>query len=275
MANKHDIILKTRKKLFSNLHGEHSSIFGGSGLEFSDVREYNIDDDVRHINWKITARSGSPSVNVFVENKSLDIVLVYLNSGGLYFGSNRAKKDVALEVFTSLSYATVIKKDSLSSIVFDTKERYFFKPTKNKKVVDINFDTIDSIKPLNSKVDFSILEEYLLDKIKKKSIIFLVGDFLELPSFYTLGLKHELYCVIVRDRAEEDLKLLGEFNFLDTNSSQSFHMELDTKTINLYNKKIKEHDKKLYSHFKDANIKFEKIYTGDDVIDKLVHLTRV
>ncbi len=274
MLDKHDIILKTRKKLFSQFHGEHTSIFGGNGLEFSEVREYNIDDDVRHINWKITARSGTPSVNVFNEHKQLNIALVYFNSGSLYFGSKRAKKDVAVEIMTALSYVVTIKKDTLTSIYYDNKERYFFKPTRDKSIVEINYDTSNDLEPLNTKIDYKALEEYLLNKLKKKSIIFLIGDFLEMPDLKLLGNKHEVYISIIRDRAEEDLNILGEFEFVDTDTLNSREMILDKKSIEAYNKKMQEFDKELFKNLKNSNIKYEKIYTDDDVLQKLEHLTR-
>ena len=103
-------------------------------------------------------------------------------------------------------------------------------------------------------------------------MIFLIGDFLEFGDFHLLSYKHELNCIIIRDRFEEDIKLFGEFNIIDTNSYKNSSIVLDNDGANEYNKLIKEHDKKLFLHLKKSNIKWTKIYTEDSVAIKLKEL---
>lgn len=272
--NKNEILLQTKKKLFLNLHGEHQSTFSGNGMDFKEVREYDTSDDIRHINWKVTARTMKPSVNIFNETKQLSIVLVYLNSGGLSFGEEKLKKDIAVEVLTSLGFATISNNDMLTTIFYSNNDIKFHKPTKHKSIIDINFETSINLDPLGNDIDYKKLNQYLLNKIKKKSIIFLIGDFLDFDDFNMIASKHELYCVILRDKSEEDLNLLGEYNFIDTSSLDQQNIDIDKQSINKYNKLFKAQDIKLYQHLKSNRISYQKIYTTDDVIKKLNYLTR-
>ncbi len=268
------LVLKSRKKIFTNLLGEHNSTFGGVGLDFKDLREYSSGDDIRHINWKVTAKTMTPAINEYNEDKQLNVVVVYLNSGSLYFGTQKSKQDTMVEVMASLGYATVSKNDMLTTIFFSKDEEKFFKPTKQKGVVDLTIDTAYSLKMLGKEIDYKKLNEYLLKKIKKKSVIFIIGDFLEFGDFRLLGTKHEVNCVVVRDRFEEDLKLFGEFDFIDTSSGDAENIFVDEESVKRYNALLKQHDKQLFAHFKKSNIRYKKIYTDDSVILKLNQLVK-
>lgn len=272
---KNFLALKSRKKLFSNLLGEHNSTFGGVGLDFKDLREYSSGDDIRHINWKVTAKTMTPAINEYNEDKQLSVVLVYLNSGSIYFGCHKSKQDTMVEVMASLGYATVSKNDMLTTIFFSKDEEKFFKPSKHKGVVDLTIDTAYSLNMLGNEIDYKKLNEYLLSKIKRKSLIFIIGDFLEFGDFRLLGTKHEVNCVIVRDRFEEDLKLFGEFNFIDTSTRDSENIFLDESSVQKYNNLLKEHDNKFIKHLKQSNIRYKKIYTDDSVLAKLKQLVKV
>jgi len=272
--NKNNLTIKSRKRIFSHLIGEHHSLFSGVGLDFKELREYSSGDDIRHINWKVTAKSMTPAVNIYNEDKQLNVVLVYLNSGSIHFGSYRSKQDVMVEILANLGYATTQKNDMLTTVFFSKDEDMFFKPSKHSKVVDLQIDTAQNIKHLGKTIDYKKLNQYLLSKIKQKSIIFLIGDFLDIGDFKLLGAKHEVNCIIVRDRFEEDLKLLGEFNFVDTNSNDSENIFLDEHSINEYNKLLKAQDNQLFYNLKKANIKYKKIYTDDNILVKLSQLLK-
>ena len=275
MIDKNLILLQTRKKLFTKLLGEHNTVFSGNGLEFKELREYTTNDDIRHINWKVTSRSLHPSVNIFDENRQLNVVVVYLNSGSNYFGSCKSKQDTMAETIVALCQATVLNNDMVTSIFFSDEEDKFYKPTKHKRIIDINLDTIYELDPLGKSVDYDKLNFYLANKIKKKSLIFLVGDFLDFNidnSLSFLSSKHEVFCAIIRDKMEEDLELLGDFDFIDTNSTATNNISLNKKSIQQYNQALKEHDIKLFKYFRNSNIKYEKIYTHDNTVDKIAKL---
>lgn len=275
MNNKlQNIILKTKRNFYTNHHGEHISYFNGSGLEFNEVRQYNIDDDIRHINWKITARTRTPSVNVFFENRQIDVALIYLNSGGLFFGENQKKKDVAVEILSSLSFIASNNKDSLSTLFFDEKSKGFFKSTKNKNQLFINYDVVQNLDPLNCKVDFENLEEFIYENIKTKSILFFIGDFLEMPNFKFLSKKYEIYCAVIRDKDEEEIDFNGECVIIDTNSTLQKSMNINNDIVKEYNSYMIEYDKKLFNHFKENKVSFSKFYTNENTIEKLAQFLR-
>lgn len=266
--------LVTHKRLFSHLSGEHKSSFGGNGLDFREIREYTSNDDIRHVNWKVTARSLSPCVNLFNEDKKLNVVMVYLLNGSSYFGSFRSKKDTMTDTLAHLTFAILSKKDKVTTIFFSDHEEFFVPPTNNKSIQIKNIKIANEIKSIGKNVDFLALEKYLLEKIKIKSLIFFIGDFLEPPRLKLLNAKHELYCAIVRDKFEEDLTLFGDFNVLDTNSKDSKNIFLDMQTIKKYKELLKNHDKELIRYLKKLKIRHTKIYTDEAIIRKLSQLVR-
>jgi len=266
--------LTTKKRLFSHLSGEHSSIFSGNGLDFRELRTYNTSDDIRHLNWKVTARTGTPSVNVFSEDKRLNFVFVFLVSGGIYFGTHRAKKDTMRDVLANLSYAAFNKKDLVSTLFFSNQVESLNYSSKNKMIIEKDIKIANNLKPLGKRIDYKKLESYLLSSVKQKSIIFLIGDFLELPTLRFLSAKHELYVAIVRDKFEEDIKLLGDFNIKDTTSLDSENIFLDEGSLKKYEELMQAHDEALFTMFHKLKIRYKKIYTDDDVVSKLLQLIR-
>lgn len=261
--------ISSHKRVFSHLSGEHTTPFSGNGLDFKELREYTSGDDVRHINWKVTARSRNPVINIFNEDKQLNLVLIYLNSGGLYFGSHCPKKTTALKIFGNLMFAANAKKDSVSSLFFSENAHTFFPPTNNKSILEKELFYGYELNPLNHTINFKNLNDYLLHNIKQKSVLFFIGDFLELPDFKLLSHKHEIYTVIVRDQFEEDLKLFGEFNLIDPSFGKQEYLLLDKNSCEKYNQLIKEHDHKLIHHLKKLKIKYTKIYTHEHIVPKL------
>jgi uncharacterized protein (DUF58 family) len=266
--------LTTNKKFFSPLSGEHNSIFTGNGLDFRELREYNSSDDIRHINWKVTARMNTPCVNVFNDDKRLHFVFVFLVSGSIYFGSLKSKKHTMVDVLSNLSYAALSKKDFVSTLFFSHKAEAFNYFSKNKEIIERDIKIANRLNPLFKNVHYKNLEQYLLGAIKQKSLIFLIGDFLEIPVLKLLNAKHELFAVVVRDRFEEDIKLLGEFTIKDTSSGMSEDLFLDESTLLKYEELLKTHDFNLFSYFAKLKIKSTKIYTDDDVVQKLTQLVK-
>jgi len=268
------LLIKSKRKLFLNTTGDHISLFSGDGLDFREIREYSSGDDIRHINWKVTARKRATNVNVFNEDKQINIVLVYLNSASTYFGSFKSKQDTMIESMVTLAQTALRKNDLVTSVFFSSNEEKFYKATKTNKIVDININTAYSLDVLGKSIDYEKLEHYILGKIKKKSLIFFIGDFLSLPKFKSIAKKHEVYCAIVRDKLEEDLTLNGEFDFVDTTTFDEQNILIDDQTSKIYTQKMKEYDHSLFSYFKSLRIKHQKVYTNEDIIQQLYKLVK-
>ena len=269
------IKLKSRKKLFLNTTGQHPSALSGDGLDFKEIREYTSGDDIRHLNWKVTARTNNPSVNIFNEEKQIQVIVVYLHSGSMYFGSKISKHDYAKDVSMTLCNSACAQNDIYQGIVFGQDVDFQTKPSKNQKMLNLFEENLNDLEQLGSSVDYEKLNNYLLKTIKKRSLIFLVGDFLEIPKFSSLAKKHEIYCAIVRDKIEENLNLSGEFSFVDTNNFSEQSLYLDSESIKAYNQKMQEHDRYLLSSFRKSGIRAQKIYTHLDLVTQLYSLVRV
>lgn len=229
--NKHEILIETKKRLYLHTHGEHDTIFGGSGLDFKEIREYNSNDDIRHINWKVTSQNQKAYVNTFHQSKQISVVLVYLNSASLYFGEPKSKQKLCVEILTSLGYATILGDDRLSTIFCTKNGIEYFSQTTNRQTVDQNYDLASSLPSLGNGLDYPQIVDELLYRIKQKSVIFLIGDFLEELDLQHLSTKHELHCIIVRDKREENLELLGEYNIIDPITQQTHTIDIDTNSI--------------------------------------------
>lgn len=275
MINKERILLQTRKKLFSALKGEHNSIFSGDGLEFQELRHYNTNDDIRHINWRATSKNQTPTVNIFEDSRQLNVVIVYLNSGGIFFGSCKSKQDSMVEVLVALSFAATMNADRVSTVFFSSCEDAFLKPTKHKGIVDINMKTAYEQNPLGKQIDFKNLVGFLQNRVKLKSLIFLVGDFFDFDmecGLDILASKHEVYAAIIRDSFEEDLEISGEFDIIDTNTKKAKSLFLTPKNIAKYQKALQEYDTNLLQYFSKSSIRYQKIYTHDNTVLKLKDL---
>ena len=268
-----EIKFKSKKLLFLNIFGENSTKDLGSGMEYEGSREYTTNDDIRHLNWRQMAKGSGATVKVYSEQKQLNIVLVYLISGSLNFGKP-TKKDIAIESLTALSFAS-LKSQNRLNIIKISKDSHLYKsyPINSEVTNEIYKDlknTLASGKVASSKD----IIEYIEANIKSKSIIFFIGDFLEYLDISKLSYRHEIYAIILRDIAEEELEFSGEYNVLDSNSSNSKIINIDSKLKQEYKKHILQLDKSLKEQFTKHNIGFTKIYTNNNPIDKIARMLK-
>jgi len=269
-----EIIIKTKKRLFGANLGNNISIFQGNGLDFSEIKEYNFGDDVKKINWKVTAKEQKPYVNVFHEERELNIVVCFMVSGNIYFGSVRQKQEVMAEIATIIGYSAVKNSDKFSTIFFSDKEEKIFTPSKSINSVYAMLEYALEQDVLKKEVDYNKLSEYLLQRLKQKSIIFIVGDFYEDVDFSYLGAKHEVYTIAVRDPFEEEPKFDSEIGLVDPKSLKSEHLFLDKNTLKEFKKEITKRDNRLISHLIKNGIAFVKVYTNEEPFIKLSSIFR-
>lgn len=265
------IVIKTKRQVFSEVAGNNPSIFKNEGFDFVELREYQYGDDVKKIDWIITAKYQKPYVKIFQEERELNIVVALMLNGNFYFGSKRFKKDVALEVASLIGFSAIKNQDSFSYYLFANKLYKRIKPTKKFRSIYKMADEIDKFNPLGKKADFKLLAD-LLYKIKRKSIIFIISDFIDEFDFKLLSKKHEIIAVIIRDKLEEDPVEAGFINLLDPQNFESAVVDLDSKTKKEYKKSIKRNDHFMYQHFRKNRIRFVKIYTDEEPFVKLARL---
>ena len=269
-----EIIIKTKKRLFGANLGNNVSIFQGNGLDFSEIKEYNYGDDVKKINWKVTAKEQKPYINVFNEERELNIVLCFMVSGNIYFGSVRQKQEVMAEIATIIGYSAVKNSDKFSSIFFSDKEEKLFSPSKSINSVYSMLEHAIELNPLQKEANYKELSDYLLNRLKQKSIIFIVGDFYEEIDFKYLGAKHEVYAINVRDKFEEEPKFDSEVSLIDPKTLKDEQLFIDSSTLKSYKEELKKQDKKLQEHFIKSGVGFAKVYTNEEPFVKLATLFR-
>jgi len=237
MSKLQKILVRARRQVFSEMVGNNPSIFQGEGYDFIELREYMPGDDIRHIDWNITAKLQKPYIKIFREERELNVVIASMLNGSVYFGSKRLKQDVIAEVAAMLSFSVIKNGDLLSSYIFSDRLESFLKPSKKLFQVHKSTDEILNFDPLNKKADYKVLADTLFKRLKRKSLIVIVGDFFEIPDFKVLAKKHEVVAVIVRDRLEERPPEMGFTSLVDPESGAVLEGDFNAQTVKAYAKK--------------------------------------
>lgn len=211
------IELKTKVLVDGLISGEYHSIFKGQGIEFSEVREYVPGDDVRAIDWNVTARLNAPFVKEFIEERDLTLFIVFDLSSSNEFGFKRSKKDVCYDIAASLMFAALRNNDNVGLCLFTDRVEKFVPPRKgNKHILKLLRELIYH-EPKSKTTDIRTALSYLNKVIKNRSIIFIISDFLT-PDFEKplkqLKSKHDVILVDIADVHEEDLPDIG-YAFLE------------------------------------------------------------
>ncbi|SHO81439.1 hypothetical protein MNB_SV-15-742 [hydrothermal vent metagenome] len=264
--------LKAKREVYTHLSGNHLSKLFGEGYDFAELREYQIGDDIRKINWTITAKLGKPYIKELHSNRELSVVVCSLCDGGFYFGEGNDKQKIVTEVATILAYATQLNSDLFMGINYKPNSTYCTPPTKEIYYIEEFSKDIFEANLLGTSLNYNLSIENLFQRVYKPSLIFIIGDFLEEVDLSILAQKHEVIAIIVRDRAEENPNILGDVIL----SSSKYNMTLDTyfgqKSINKYINRLKKHDNKLQEDFLTYNIPYIKVYTDEDILSKLMLL---
>jgi len=269
-----EILIRTRRNIFGTNAGGSPSIFAGNGLDFAELKEYTVGDDVRTLNWKVTAREQRPFVNVFNEERELNILCVFLESGSIFFGSQRFKQEVMAEALSLISYSALKNDDRVSTLVFSDKEEFFLPPTRALGSLNVTVPEVLGRDPLGKQIDYPALVEYINSRIRRRSLVFLIGDFYGNDIDLSLLARHEVYAIIVRDRFEENPALSGEITLLDAQTMGSSALELSPALAARYRSALEARDKALVEHFAAHRIAATKLYTDEEPFVKLSALFR-
>jgi len=268
------LLIKTKKAVFSQQIGNNTSKIKGEGYDFVELREYEDGEDIRKIDWVISAKMQKPYVKVFNTQRELDINIIPILTGSTYFGTQILKKDIITEICSILGYVATAQGDSYSSFI--ANESSYINTLKTKKVMGVEemIRKIDHYDALGKTVNYENIIYNLHKQIQKKSLIFLIGDFFntENINLKLLSKKHEVVVIIVRDKFEESPVALGNINLIDPSTSQRFNGNLNSSLIKKYTQKVKIHDHLLFEQLKKSGIEFIKIYTEDNVTKKLAQL---
>ncbi|MBL1278686.1 MAG: DUF58 domain-containing protein [Fluviicola sp.] len=263
------------KHIFS---GEYHSAFKGRGMTFSEVRNYQIGDEVRTIDWNVTARFNEPYVKVFDEERELTVMLIIDVSGSGNFGwENKTKKDLALELAAVLSFSAISNNDKVGAIFVSDKVEKYIAPGKGKKHSLVILRELIEIQPENKGTDLNEALKFFRNTQKKRSIAFVISDFMDENDFME-GLKvtrkkHDMVALRLIDEAEKELPSMGVVQMFNAESGATTWVNTNSqkaKTIHAQN--FKEFDEKLEKDFQKSGIDYASIATDEDFIKPLVKL---
>lgn len=230
------IEIKTKGLTNHIFSGEYHSAFKGIGMAFSEVRDYHIGDDVRNIDWNVTARFDAPFVKVFEEERELTVMLLIDVSSSSSFGSKeKSKKELSAEIAAVLSFSAIANNDKIGAILFSDKIEKFIPPMKGKKHALMILRELLEIKPSSKKTDVGFALSYFRNAIKRRSIAFVVSDFIdEKPFKNALEIakrKHDMVAIHLFDEAERNLPKMGVVQMENSETGEKEWLNTNSKSV--------------------------------------------
>ncbi len=271
------IEIKTRGLSNQIFSGEYHSVFKGRGMAFSEVREYQYGDDIRNIDWNVTARFNHPYIKIFEEERELTVMLLIDVSGYNNFGTQvQLKQDVVTEIAAVLSFSAIQNNDKVGVIFFSDKIEKFIPPKKGTShILRIIRELID-FKSENSGTNVAEALRYLTNAIKKKSTAFIISDFMDEnfeKAIQVANYKHDLIAIRVTDKREQQMPNIGLVRMLDAETGKSKWINTSSKKVRkLYAKRVNEKTTYLDSTFARFGVDMAKVYTGEDYVIPLMKL---
>jgi uncharacterized protein (DUF58 family) len=211
--------IKTRGVVNQVFSGEYHSVFKGRGMEFSEVREYQVGDDIRTIDWNVTARLNHPFIKVFEEERELTVMLLVDLSGSQFFGSQAAlKRDVAVELSAILAFSAMKNNDKVGAILFTDRIEKFIPPRKGRSHALRIVRELLSFEPEHPSTSLKSALEYLNHIQKKRSIVFVISDFMDSgyeTAMRIAGKRHDLIGIVLLDPREHEIPSIGLLTLRD------------------------------------------------------------
>ncbi|MBK8389854.1 MAG: DUF58 domain-containing protein [Saprospiraceae bacterium] len=271
------IEIKSRKLSDHLFSGEYHSAFKGRGMSFSEVREYSYGDDVRNIDWNVTARAGSPYIKTFEEERELTVMLLIDVSHSLNFGSTETfKKDLLIEIAAVIAFSANDNKDKIGAILFTDKIEMYIPPQKGRKNVLKFIREMLVIDPQSKETNLNLALDYFNKVQKKKCITFILSDF-KSPDFSRplniSGKKHDVIGIKIGDKTEKSIPNIGFISVIDPESG--LLKTMDTSSTNFrsyYENQYEIHESQTKDLFKKSGAEFVSLMTEDDFVKPLINL---
>ncbi|MCK4578189.1 MAG: DUF58 domain-containing protein [Candidatus Marinimicrobia bacterium] len=229
------IEIHTRHLVNDIFGGEYHSVFKGQGMEFSEVREYLPGDDIRSIDWNVTARFGKPYIKRFEEERELTVLLAVDGSGSSIYGTGQAlKSDIATELAAVLAFSAIKNNDKVGLLIFSDHVEKFIPPKKGKSHVLRVIRDLLYHDPTGRHTRLGTTLEYLLRALKRRSVIFLLSDFLdeefEIP-LQLVSRKHDLILLRLEDTSEQELPALGLVKWYDSETGEDIWLDTSSAAV--------------------------------------------
>ena len=247
------IEIKTKRLSNDIFGGEYHSSFKGRGMTFSEVRQYQFGDDVRNIDWNVTARTNEPHVKVFEEERELTMMLLVDVSGSELFGtSNQFKNEVVTEIAATLAFSATQNNDKIGLILFSDKVELYIPPKKGRSHVLRIIRELIEFKPESKQTNLAEALKFLTNVMKKKAIVFVLSDFIADDYEHTMKIvsgKHDVTGIRVFDKREEEIPNLGVVQMQDEETNELM-------LVNTSSKKVRQNYSRYYKgkvdYFKDS-----------------------
>jgi uncharacterized protein (DUF58 family) len=258
----------TTKQLVDGLiTGNYHSVFKGQGIEFSESREYRIGDDIRSIDWKVTARFNEPFIKEFIEERDLHVYFALDMSGSSSFGNNVSKRNKALEIVASLMFAALKNNDNVGLFLFTDKIETFIPARKGRKHVLKAISTLIRFQPQSTKTDLKGSLEFISKVIKKRSIIFVISDFFDTDFIQPLKIlknKQDIIALRVIDKREQEIPDIGLIELEDEETGEQILVDTSDELFREnYKKQITQHEKELFHSLRKIKIDLVQILTDE------------
>jgi len=271
------IEIKTRGLSNQIFSGEYHSAFKGRGMTFSEVREYQAGDDIRSIDWNVTARFNNTYVKVFEEEREMTVMLlVDVSASGAFGTQKQLKQDLITELCAVLAFSSIQNNDKIGVIFFTDKIEKFIPPKKGKShVLRIIRDLIE-FKPEHKKTDLKLALKYLTSVIKKRSIAFVISDFIS-PDFSDAlkiaNRKHDLVALRIYDKREQELPNVGFVKMMDAETNALMWIDTSDKAVRTqYAVNAKKKEQYLKDLFNKSGVDSANINTSESYIVPLTNL---
>ena len=272
------IEIKTRGLSNNIFAGQYHSAFKGKGMSFSEVREYQYGDDVRDIDWNVTARYNKPFVKVFEEERELTVMLLIDVSNSLDFGTiKQMKKDMVTEIAATLAFSAIQNNDKIGVIFFSDKIEKFIPPKKGRKHILYIIRELLDFKPESKRTDIKMAVEYLTNVIKKRCTTFMLSDFID-ESDYRNALtianrKHDIVAIQVYDRRLSELPDVGLMKVHDAETGHEQWIDTSSSKLrNAHHAWWKERQNALNETFTKCNVDSVSVRTDQDYVKSLLNL---
>jgi len=271
------IELKTKGLSSQVFSGEYHSAFKGRGMAFSEVREYMPGDEIRTIDWNVTARFNHPYVKVFHEEREMTVMLIIDISGSSSFGTKtQLKRELIAEIAAVISFSAIQNNDKIGVILFADKPELFIPPKKGKKHILRIIRELIEFTPTTKGTNIGVTMDYFNNVIKKRSIVFLISDFLDNNFEDQLKItnrKHDLVALQITDDAEYKLPKVGWIQMEDLESGKVKWVYTNAaKVRKRYADQGHAHDRYLKETFRRSGVDFAKVATGESYVKPLMNL---
>lgn len=274
------IEIKTRGLSKNIFAGEYHSAFKGRGMTFAEVREYQYGDDIRSIDWNVTARFGHPYIKIFEEERELTVVLLIDVSGSREFGTvTQLKKDIITEVAATLAFSTIQNNDKIGVIFFSDKIEKFIPPKKGKKhVLHIIRELID-FTPESNKTNIAGALQYFTNAIKKSSTAFIISDFIDKnfeKDLMIANRKHDIAALQIYDIRETELPDVGLVKLKDAETGERIWVDTSDKRLRTtYKHAWGENQLALQKTFTKSGVDSVSMSTSEDYVRALMRLFKM